>query len=397
MPQILKVKVRGWTQTLEQSVTSSAGVDDGRKIILDYPLQSVTGVWDNADGTGTNYWTEFSSGTPQARERMNRHFEHYILLPAGTTLSASTSCWITYEVWRGYMPLEGQLGAGGRVGLSEVWSKNAINTFATEMTDRNTGIAERVYLEPRVGGMVVKSTKVVTDGTDVDVYIYDAPGTTTADSYATSNQDTDQNVGNDTNNAAGQSFAGNGAVLLTARLWLKKVSSPTGTAVCKIYASTGSDPNRTPTGSALATSDTIDVSTIGGTYENVDFTFSTEYTLVNATVYFIVLEHDGTAVNYLHWGTDTSAAGHASNNFAVYTSAWADAATTDGCFYIFTEGDPVDSSIIYKYETISGIEIDNRDWVIDGDLTYVYIGYVDAGTDATPASTTVELRGASLI
>lgn len=396
MTDILNVIVSGWEQSLEASVTSASGVNGGRRIELDYPLSRITGIYDNSVGTGTNYWTEYKDSSPQARGRSIKHFEKYILLPTGTTLSAATNCWVTYNVWAGYIPLAGAFGSTGLVGLPEIWSYLGTNTFATEMTDKNTGIPERITLDPQAGGMVVKMAKVVTDGADIDMYVYNDPGVATSDTYATSNQDTDQNIGDDTNNAVGQSFVGNGGIIRTADLWLEAVLSPVGNATCKIYASTGADPNRTPTGSALATSDTVDVSAIGATYESVIFTFSTEYTLVDSTVYFVVLEYDGDATNYLHWGTDTSTPTHASNNFAVYTSSWAAAATTDGCFTVYTDGNPLDSAIIYQKETVNGINIDNSVWVIDASLTQVWVGYVDNGS-ATPASTTVELRGSALI
>jgi hypothetical protein len=398
MPEIVNILVKSFAQTLEASVTSSAGVDGGRRIELDYPISSIVGVYDNALGTGTNYWTEYNENSPQAKARSIKHFEQYILLPNGTTLAADTNCWVTYNVWSGYRPIYGGYGSTGLVGLpSDVMSVVAgPQAFTAEMTDRNTGIPIRLAISPQAGGMVVKSTKVITDGTDIDMYIYSDSGTAQCDTYATGNQDTDQAVGNDTIFAAGQSFAGDGAELRNAVLWLKAVSSPTGDAVCKLYASTGSDPNRTPTGSALATSDAVDVSGIGATYESVTFTFSLPYTLASGTTYFMVLEYDGDSSNYLHWGTDTSTPGHTSNNFATYTSSWSDAATTDGCFTVNSGKNPADTDILYIGETINLMGIDNSVWVIDESLTEVWVGYVDNAT-ATPASTTIELRGGPLI
>jgi hypothetical protein len=276
------------------------------------------------------------------------------------------------------------------------------HTFSSEMTDRNTGSPEEVSLEPPSGGMVVKSVKTVTDGTNVDMYIYSAGGSEAySDQYSESNQDSDQIVGNGTIEAAGQSFTGNGQDLLRVEFYLKKELSPTGNATAKLYASTGSDPNRTPTGSALATSDTFDVSTLTGTYALTELTFSTPYTLVNGTTYFIVLEYTlGDATNYVNMGTDTSSPSHADNNWASYDTSWTAASTTDGCFYVTTTGtadDPDDELILWKSTGINGIDIDERDWVIDKSLTKVYVGYVDSGTNATPASTNIELRGAPLI
>ena len=63
------------------------------------------------------------------------------------------------------------------------------------------------------------------------------------------------------NPAVGQSFTGNGLILNSAEFYLKKKGSPTGNAVVKIYAHSGTyGTSSVPTGSALATSDNFDVS-----------------------------------------------------------------------------------------------------------------------------------------
>lgn len=172
MPEIMTVKVRGWTQTLEQSVTSAAGVDGGRRIVLDYPIQSVTGVYDNDAGTGTNYWTEYANHTPQAKARSSRHFEKYILLPSGTTLAAATACWVTYEVWRGYMSVGGGLTPGGAAVIASGASSGLDYTFAAEMTSVTSGTPVEVNLSPGSGGLHVLSVKVLTDGTNINLYVY---------------------------------------------------------------------------------------------------------------------------------------------------------------------------------------------------------------------------------
>lgn len=402
MSRVIHVHVKGWTQTLEASVTSASNVKDGRKIEIDYPVTAVTGVFDNNAGTGTNYWTVYPATDPRAKRREINPTARYIALPISSGLAAATNCWVTYKMSESIQPVHGGYATSGVVGFAEVWSKKAINAFGTEMTDKNTGIPEKVWLDPQAGGMVVKSTKIITNGSNISMCIYsDGGGKAIPGSYAQSNQDADQIVGDTTTDAAGQSFLGNGETLLTADLWLKKVVAPTGNAVCKIYASTGTDPNRTPTGAALATSGNVDVTGIGGSYALETFTFSTPYVLTSGTTYFLALEFTGDATNYLHWGTDTSSPTYANNNFATYTTSWAAASTTDGCFYVYTTGveqDPTDSDIIYQSGSITtGIYIDNADWVIDNSLTAVWVGYVDTGGNATPASTSIELRGGPLI
>lgn len=401
MGRITLLDVRGFTKILEVSTTSASGINNGRRIELDYPIDNVTGVYDNSSGTGTDYWNIHAEGHVLRKTRKIRSNARYIVLPEQNGLAASTTCYVTYRVPSGAKALKGAYGSTGYVGLPEMFSSGGSNVFSTEMTDKNTGIPEQLLLDPSSGGMIVKSVKVVTDGANIDMYIYSAAGSEAySDLYAETNQDTDEAVGNGTTVAAGQSFTGNGNDIIEAEFYLKKVVSPTGNATCKIYASTGSDPNRTPTGAALATSNTVDVSTLGGTYALQTFIFATPYTTVNGTTYFVVLDYSGGDVtNYVHLGTDTSAPSHTSNNFATYVASWSDVATTDGCFYVTTTGtadDPKDSLILWKSESINGMHIDDRAWVIDSPLTSVYVGYVDKGT-ATPASTNIVIRGAPLV
>ena len=190
MPKIMTVKVKGWTQTLEQSVTSAAGVDGGRRIYLDYPIESVTGIWDNDAGTGTNVWTYFKDGSPQAKSRVIKHFEKYILIPDGaikeTLLTAADDVWVTYNVWRGYMALSGSLTPDAEVVLpssSSAGIEPQNFTGFTELTGPEDAVNDSLgcEIEPQSGGLYVTSVKMVTDGTNVNLYIYDSD----TNSYAT--------------------------------------------------------------------------------------------------------------------------------------------------------------------------------------------------------------------
>src|SRR5947207_971022 len=94
--------------------------------------------------------------------------------------------------------------------------------------------------------------------------------------------------------ATGQSFTSNGGLLSSAQFHLAKNGSPTGTAVAKLYAATGTfGTDAKPTGAALATSGTLDVSTIPTFPQTLmTFTFSgaNQYLMVAGTVYCIALE-----------------------------------------------------------------------------------------------------------
>ena len=194
-------------------------------------------------------------------------------------------------------------------------------------------------VEITVAGSFDFTTIIFSGTTSIGPYdIENAVVPSTSDSYSEANQDQDQEVGDDTTNAVGQSFDGDGNVLSGVVLWLKAVASPIGNAVVKIYAHSGTyGTDGVPTGSALATSNVVDVSGIGGVYELVHFEFEDEYTLVSGTKYFAVLEYNGTATDYLHWGRDGSAPTHG-GNVARYTTVWAYDASVDLCFYVYTSG-----------------------------------------------------------
>ena len=174
-------------------------------------------------------------------------------------------------------------------------------------------------------------------GNDYDVE--NSSSATNADSYSDSNQDGEQAIGNGTVTAAGQSITGNGAVLANVELDLRKVGSPTGTAVVKIFAHTGTfGTDGTPTGSALATSETFNVADLTTTLALTKIDFEDQFTLVNTTKYFIVVEYSGgDSSNYLAWGYDGTSPGHG-GNLAYYDGTWNDDNTKDMCFYCRTGG-----------------------------------------------------------
>lgn len=158
--------------------------------------------------------------------------------------------------------------------------------------------------------------------------------------YDAANQDATTPL-NNTNTAVGQSFTGNGKKLVSASFMLSKTASPTGTAVAKLYAHTGTyGTSSIPTGPVLATSKTVDVSTLTGTLTLTAFNFGVgeRPVLVDTTNYVIVVEYTaGTAVNYVNVGTDTSTPSHP-GNFSIYAASWSAVAGTDAVFRVQTEG-----------------------------------------------------------
>ena len=156
------------------------------------------------------------------------------------------------------------------------------------------------------------------------------------------------------NDGAGQSFAsGAGGVVTTAQFFLKKTGSPTGNAVAKLYAISGSYGSTSiPTGAAMATSDNLDVSTLTTLYQQISFTFSTPYTLTASTNYAVTIEYTGGDVsNYVSVGLTTAGSGaaHGGNASTHATGTWTNVATLDLLFF-------VSKAPVYAYST-AGLKI----------------------------------------
>jgi hypothetical protein len=165
---------------------------------------------------------------------------------------------------------------------------------------------------------------------------------TVIDSYDTSNQDNYAYLYAGSQIGGGQCFTGNGYKITSAKFYMKKGGSPTGTGVVKIYNMTGTfGTSGKPTGSALATSSTIDVSTITTSFALYEFTFTgvNQITLTNGTYYCVEFSYDGgDASNRLWLGYDSSSPTHAGNRFRSYSGSWDTQSGHDVIFYVY--GDP---------------------------------------------------------
>src|SRR4051794_17327180 len=117
---------------------------------------------------------------------------------------------------------------------------------------------------------------------DLSVSVFDSaaaadpagPSGALVDSYGQSNQSSSNELRGDNYVGAGQAFTAAGASLGSSRFYLKKVGSPTGNVVSKLYALTGTlGTNGKPTGAALAASDAVDASTLPTSFALVTFPF----------------------------------------------------------------------------------------------------------------------------
>lgn len=171
-----------------------------------------------------------------------------------------------------------------------------------------------------------------------------AGGIALADSYSESNADNYWELTNTGYRGIGQAFTvliqNFNKGLYSAKFYIKRVGSPTGNVVAKLYAMSGSyGTTAQPTGAALATSDVVDITTISTSYALVTFLFSGVNKIVlNGSNYIITIEYsDGAGVNHLTVQSDASSPAHNGNmcyknRYDIWTYY-----EYDVCFYVYYE------------------------------------------------------------
>jgi hypothetical protein len=219
----------------------------------------------------------------------------------------------------------------------EETSRAAMLIASTTDVDNSQFLANTRAVEHATEGSISYDGLTFT-GNDVD--IVNSNDATTTDSWTT--QDSTQALYGGSTEGVGQSITGDGGLLTSVTLKLKKTLAPTGNAVVKLYAHSGTfGTSSIPTGAELATSKTLDVSTLTTSYQDIkiDFDDSEFYTLVNATKYVIAIEYaGGDASNTLDVGYD--AGGSHGGNLSTYNGAtWTPVAADDLYFYVRTEGE----------------------------------------------------------
>lgn len=142
--------------------------------------------------------------------------------------------------------------------------------------------------------------------------------------------------------AAAQAFdAGSYGTLDSAKFFLSKTGSPTGNAVAKLYAHTGTyGSSSSPTGSALATSDGVSVSGFGTSMALVTFNFTgaNRYSMTPGTKYCIAVEYaGGSATNRVNFGSDASSPTHGGNMAVQHSGGSWYVSAKDLCFYVYAD------------------------------------------------------------
>ena len=148
-------------------------------------------------------------------------------------------------------------------------------------------------------------------------------------------------VGSSLNNAvnkAAQSFLGDGKYLTKAGFYIKRLSAPTGNITVDLYAHSGTfGTNGLPTGTPLATSSPIDVTTIQTITDAWwEFSFPSPVLLTNGTPYFISINGIGTGPNALGVGNDSTAPTAPGNNAAFFSGVWNLVTASDNLYRIYT-------------------------------------------------------------
>jgi hypothetical protein len=202
----------------------------------------------------------------------------------------------------------------------------------------------------------------------VGLWAYTALASTLIDSYSYTNVSEYNNVGYYAI-LEGQVFENNANSnsLTSADFYIKASGTPAGSMYAVLYAITGTPgSNATPTGSVLATSASIDSTTLTSTPTLVSFTFSgaNQYTLQPNTWYFIGLSFsDSNNTNSVGFGATFGSGLHPGNYYDDNNGA--DSFTT-AVFYVY--GNTVTNSCTY---TSGGWNIKGTDHCYVTGSTYV--------------------------
>jgi len=174
--------------------------------------------------------------------------------------------------------------------------------------------------------------------------------------------------------------------ILSVRLWLKRIGSPSGDVWVEIYAD-GADPQ---TGSLLGTSDTVAAGDIGTSFEKVYFDFQSPVAITATTQYYIVVKGDWTidGSNYLSNSYDNSENPYDGGTFWLKDSGtgWSEDANQDAWFEVLTDANggafDLDTSIgVHSLDALKGGNAPHVD-----DTIYIFAGAILAAGDASSLS-----------
>lgn len=221
----------------------------------------------------------------------------------------------------------------GGVDEVEDTSGNDMATFSGFSVTNTTAIPQPHPVTIKAGTHVVCGAgSVITIGGYTT-----APSEILMDSYVESNYSKAYALYSGYLIARGQSITGDGNKFNKATFYLRKVGSPTGNAVAKLYTHSGTfGTSSIPTGSALVTSNSFDVSTLDTSMSLQNFDFSVPYTTTESVYYVLTIEYDGGDINNsVEVGHDNTSSTHGGNR--CYSA--------DGASWTYNTGD----MIFYAY------------------------------------------------
>lgn len=160
---------------------------------------------------------------------------------------------------------------------------------------------------------------------------------TLIDSYSETNQNISDHIYNNVSERAGQAITLSADYSITSvKFYIRKYNSPTGSIYAYIYACSGTvGSTGQPTGSPLATSDAIDISTLTSSFQLIEFTFSTPYN-ASAGDYCIMLGFDeGSSSHNLEYGLDSSSPSHSGNYCYINAGSPNSSSSYDVPFYLY--------------------------------------------------------------
>ena len=182
MPTGISLRSKIYDITLEESKSGKADASDWAQnlIPIDFYAGSISGVFANDAGTGTNFWTAYSGNT-------NDGFWLSMGVDATAAMTADTAYWVTYKTDSQFVamgvPMAGESGILATVPtiLSGINSTSDNSTPVDyEITALTTGqtLAAAIPFIPPLNGVVITQIEVNTDGTNIDIGIYQGDQTT---------------------------------------------------------------------------------------------------------------------------------------------------------------------------------------------------------------------------
>lgn len=170
---------------------------------------------------------------------------------------------------------------------------------------------------------------------------------TLIDSYSEDNQTNEWSIRSNSYTRIGQSFTGANGVLNSCKFYLKKLGTYTGNLTAQIYEHSGTYGTTSIfTGTALATSDNFDATTLDTSFSLVTFTFSGDNKIsLTETKYEVVINGtgiSGSANNNPKVGGETGnlgepLVGHDGNACFEYEAETAYYEYVDLVFYVYID------------------------------------------------------------